>query len=452
MAKPIDFLSTRKVRHRTLIALVSLFAGAAVVSLQAQSAEALINKLVDKGILTMEEAQELRKEAAQDYSEAFRKETGMPDWVTDFNFSGDLRARYEMQSGDQDDFTDRHRFRYRLRFGAVATLKDDFEVGLRLASGADEDGLGSSPISRNATLRNNGSGKYLFIDRAYASWSPLKENLTGTFTVGKMANPFEFSQLVFDSDYAPEGLGTQFGYELNQQHFLALNAGAFVLDELSGSSADPYLFGAQARWDASWSEQWKTSLGAGILTITEEDSLVNTAVPNVNQGNTRNAAGAPVADFHPFVVDGSLTYNCPNLPFYGKNPFPVSLLGEYFHNPGADSDNNGYAAGIQFGNAKKKGQWDISYRWQHLEADAWYEELTHSDFSAYYSVAQPNSGQGTGGGSGTNVQGHIVSVRYMPFQPLTLAVTYFRTELINEFPAGSDSELNRLQVDASWRF
>src|SRR2546427_4319372 len=65
------------------------------LSAQAQSAEALINKLVEKGILTQEEAQKLRVESTNDFNRAFTAKTGMAPWVTSLKFGGDFRGRYD---------------------------------------------------------------------------------------------------------------------------------------------------------------------------------------------------------------------------------------------------------------------------------------------------------------------------------------------------------------------
>ena len=57
-----------------------------------------------------------------------------------------------------------------------------------------------------------------------------------------------------------------------------------------------------------------------------------------------------------------------------------------------------------------------------------------------------------GYGAGTNTRGHIIKASYSPYDSLTLSVTYFRTELIDESPLASDSKMGRLQVDAVWKF
>ena len=50
-----------------------------VASAAGQSADALIDKLVEKGILTVKEANELREEADRNFSQAYSVKSGMPD-------------------------------------------------------------------------------------------------------------------------------------------------------------------------------------------------------------------------------------------------------------------------------------------------------------------------------------------------------------------------------------
>src|SRR6185369_15213724 len=94
----------------------------------AQSDSALLNKLVEKGILTKAEADSLAKEAEKGFTKNYQTRSGMPDWVTSLKLKGDFRARAEVLEFDNPGVVDRTRFRYRLRFGAIATIKDDFEV------------------------------------------------------------------------------------------------------------------------------------------------------------------------------------------------------------------------------------------------------------------------------------------------------------------------------------
>ena len=451
----------------------------------AQSADAIIDKLVDKGILTVDEANELRDEADQNFGSAYQVRSGMPDWVTNLRIGGDFRGRYEMFQADEPSYVDRHRFRYRVRPGIVATIRDNFEVGFRLTSGEANGNFGGDPISGNTTFQDNASKKFVYIDLAYGKWAAVNNSLwSANFTVGKMENPFVFSDMVFDGDYTPEGFAQQFSLNASEAHQIKLNLGEFVLDEIGADSSDPFMFGAQVRLDSAWNKHISTSLGLGALLITSEENLSETAagpssrvqvvnadgtpalddagnpitrvlpgtsasssVPNVQSGNTRSG-GVLANNFNPYVADAALTYTLESFPMYSA-AFPIRLGVEYMNNPAADEHNEAYAFGVTFGKSGKKGLWDISYRWKHLEADSWYEELVDSDFGGL----RPAAGTARAAyASGTNVEGHIFKGSYSPFDSLTIGVTYFLAELIANTPAGFDESIGRLQVDAAWKF
>lgn len=127
--------------------------GACASTLHGQSSDALLNKLVQKGVLTTQEAAELKKESDAGFDKAYRTKTGLPDWVTSLKIYGDLRTRYEFFHTDNDapgaaqPNKDRTLFRFRLRTGMTATLKDNFELGFRLASGEQSGTFGGNPIS-----------------------------------------------------------------------------------------------------------------------------------------------------------------------------------------------------------------------------------------------------------------------------------------------------------------
>ena len=154
-----------------------------VANAGAQSADAIIDKLVDKGILTVDEANELRDEADKGFNSAYQVKSGLPDWVTSLRIGGDFRGRYEMftaaddtylaSPGADDTFVDRHRFRYRIRPGIVATLRDNFEVGFRLTSSEAQGTFGGDPISGNTSFQDNASKKFAYIDLAYAKWTAV---------------------------------------------------------------------------------------------------------------------------------------------------------------------------------------------------------------------------------------------------------------------------------------
>jgi hypothetical protein len=450
-------LQLRQIRP-WLVSIVLAISGATAC---AQSSDALLDKLVDKGILTVKEANDLRQETDKNFTQAYQVKTGLPDWVNSLKFSGDVRLRYEGFYSDvsagTNGFIDRNRFRYRLRFGAAVTMLDHLEAGFRLTSSeAASGGVEGDPISGNSTFQNNGSKKMIYIDQAYGRWYALRgPDWTGVLTVGKMENPLVFDDMVFDADYTPEGAAIQLGYSLDEHHRLKMNGGGFVLDEVGSSSNDSYMLAGQLRWDAAWNAKVGSTLGLSGLCIDRVNMLANNAVPNINRGNTRNAATTPTYDFNPWVVDGAVTFTAASFPLY-KGAFPVKISGEYMNNPAAPSSagNDAWNVGVVFGKSGKRGTWDLSYTYKWLGANAWWEEVVDSDFGAFYGQANspPNSGFGVGYGSGTDVKGHIVRFAYSPADSVLLSVKAFLTDLIDPFPTGSESHMTRLQVDANWKF
>jgi hypothetical protein len=423
----------------------------------AQSADALIDKLVEKGILTVKEGNQLREETDKDFTRAYSVKSGLPDWVTSFRINGDMRGRYEGFYAPQAAFVDRSRLRYRLRAGFTATIQDALEVGFRLTSGEASGGFGGDPISGNTSLSDNGSKKFVYFDLAYGKWSPtINEQWSAATTFGKMENPYVFpSTMMFDKDYTPEGLAQEIVFRPDDRHTLRLVGGFFILDEVRTQSEDPYMLGGQLRWDAVWTPKISSTLGVGMFGILGGTgfALTNGAVPNIGGGNTRQpGTGALAFNYNPVYLDAGFTYNFEKGPMYNA-AFPVTLSGDYAYNGGASGqDNIGYTAGVTFGKAGKKGLWQFDYRYTYLGADAWYEEFPESDFGAYYAATQPNSGNSAGYFSGTNVKGHWFKLSYSPYDALTFSVAYFLTELIREVPNGSDSQMGRLQVDAVWKF
>jgi hypothetical protein len=454
-------------RHFIILLLAGGIVWGCTTQARAQANDALLNKLVQKGYLTKEEADDLKKESEAGFEKSYRTRTGLPEWVTSLKFSGDLRGRAEgfwtrNDSAAADNFNnDRWRMRYRLRFGAVVTLKDNLELGFRLTSGegvGSGGAFGGDPISANTTFQDNGSKKFIYVDQAYGKWTPFNYDqwkLSGT--IGKMANPFETSTMLFDDDYTPEGVALQGLYNIHKQHALKFNAGFFVLDEIAqgeDSDNDPFLLGGQFRWDAKWSDRIDSSLGVAMFAIIDEQSLTNFSVPNVNAGNTRLANGALLHDYTPVIGEAAVGYTFDSGPFY-KGKFPVRVLGTVMHNPGASDDNNGWEAALVVGKSGKKGTWEVSYRYRRLEADAWFEELTDSDLGAFYQVTPTSSGLGVGYRAGTNLKGHILRGSYSPFDAITFGVTYYLADLIHEPIVAmrhAESGMNRIQFDAVWKF
>ena len=441
---------------------LALFAGAALMAsltmqARAQSSDALIDKLVQKGILTANEAKDLRDEADNDFKTAFQSKMGMPDWVTGYKISGDFRGRFEQFSGENNALIDRTRLRYRLRFGLTASLLDNLEAGFRLGSG-DAKGVGSqsaagNSVSANTTMQDNFSRKMVYIDAAYGKWTIVGAGdwlLAATF--GKMDNPFQVTPMVFDPDITPEGGALTGGYTINDKHSIAFAGAAFVMDEESGTTHDPFMYGGQVLWNAKWSPKWASSLGIGAFSIVNPEQLTTANVPYVNQGNTRTG-GVLKYNYNPILADASVTYTLDSFPLY-NGAFPIKLAGEFMNNPGASQNNNGYWAGVTFGKSGTKRTWDLTYRYEYLEADAWYDQLVDDDNGAFYQNA-PASGAAGYFGS-TNVKGHLIKLNYSFTDSFTFSASCFINDLINQTVNNKVNEPNsgaiHVMADLMWKF
>lgn len=422
----------------------------------AQSVDALLDKLVDKGVLSVKEANDLREESDKNFSTAFAAKSGMPDWVTSLRFNGDLRLRYDRIAAEDPAFVPRDRFRYRLRFGYTAVLRDNWEIGLGLTSTEQvgKDSSAADPISNNQTFGDNAAKKAIGIDKVYVKWTPLNSaQWTLNSTLGKFDNPYVFpSTILFDRDYTPEGFMQEVTFRPNDHHSFKALGTAFILDEIASDTHDPYLFGGQLRWDANWSSKVQSSVGGAMLSVINRASLTNGAIPNVGGGNTRvGPTGVPAYAFNSLYADANLTYLFERAPFYNA-AFPVTVGADYIHNFTAPRDNTGYSFGVTIGKAGKKGLWEINYRYTDLQADAWFEEFVESDFGANYKFTQPGSG-GSGYRSGTNIRGHWIKGTYSFYDSFNVSVAYFLTGLIHNPPGSAyDSGAARLFVEGVWKY
>src|ERR1043166_2600590 len=244
--------NTMKQKCTTWAALAaSIFVGGALATkTQGQSSDALLNALIKKGIISEKEAQDIKaeatKETAKEINQTFSAKTGMPAWINSYKLYGDFRGRFEENHADNFLYHDRDRYRYRLRLGLNISMLNNFDVGLRLSSGdpasaganagaaGSQSNPGGQPITANQTLGSLNPRKFIWIDAAYGRWTPIKNNdWTVSATIGKMDNPFQLSNMIWDYDINPEGVALQASYNINDQHALKANGAWFLLDEIN---------------------------------------------------------------------------------------------------------------------------------------------------------------------------------------------------------------------------
>src|SRR3712207_2220060 len=110
---------------QTLILLLVALSFVPVLTSDAQDSAALIDILVRKGVLTDQDAEDVRAELAQEAAATSAGKGKLSSPITELEIYGDARVRDEIRNGETgfpstqegDDTIQRNRHRYRMRRG-----------------------------------------------------------------------------------------------------------------------------------------------------------------------------------------------------------------------------------------------------------------------------------------------------------------------------------------------
>ncbi len=451
------------------VAMVVLAAVAAIgSSARAQSADALLDLLIKKGVITQREANEVREQLDQQAAQTVElyNKTKVSSWLDSLTFSGDLRLRSEyfdfetIPGTDMKLAPDRWRFRYRLRLAVEAKFVEWATINVRLASGeGGTSATGSDPVSTNHSFTDTFRKKGIYIDVASVTIQPPDWDY-GKLIAGKMDIPMwqpRFSSpQVYDYDLTPEGVAEQLQWKFGSpagagRYRLFANAGQFSVKEFAANSNDAYMFDNQAGIEARFGKDVKapklklTAVGGYYFTRSLDQV---TFVDSPNRGNGISTNGTYLADFDVVYGRGEAAWNISPRPFLGT-PATITINGEYDKNLSStyqdlpDNLTEGWTAQIAFGDFKKKGQWALAYQYKHLDANAVWDAITDSDW-------------GTGG---TDRKGHVIKAIYLPQDWWQFSFTAFITEKISDLANSGHNtvgfvgeDLLRLQMDSMLKF
>jgi len=438
-----------------VLLLVGTLCCALCVGTQAWAGEVdlLIQKLVEKGLLTKEEAkallmemqkekpkEEAIKEAAEEKAREPAKEKtekaalDLPDWVKNTKFSGDFRLRYQGQ--DQINSTDletewRSRGRMRLRVGADTKIADDWKVGFQLASGGDD------PRSTNATFDEFFSGKEIRIRKAYGEYRPW-EWLKAVG--GKFTNPlWQPKDMLWDTDVTPEGVAANLNYALSPKFNLLFNPGFFLLREFSFKEEDIYMVPVQLGLKWKIMESMDLQLTGTYYSF---ENLKGKLAPTYSSRSNSLQNGRYIYSYDPITASAAVEFKLP----YRAVPH-LAVYGQYI-NADTNSQDTGYCGGLRFGHkgVKAFGQWLAEFNYRHLERNAWVDFLSDSEFF----------------GGSTNAKGYELEFRFGLASGISLKLDWYSMEKIDKFdPAlgviGQDivlglTDQDLLQVDLEFKF
>ncbi|HEY8186006.1 MAG TPA: putative porin [Pyrinomonadaceae bacterium] len=159
-------------------------------------------------------------------------------------FSGDLRLRAEsffglsnnLANGNNpavlgNELSSRHRMRVRARLQMRGSISDEFDWGLRVASGSMADNN-----STNQTLTDFFNRKPFSLDQAFITYKPRKA--AGLrFQGGKFEPPWTFTEMTIDNDLMVEGFNEAYSHAFKKSTLKDLTFVAWQLPFLERNSA-----------------------------------------------------------------------------------------------------------------------------------------------------------------------------------------------------------------------
>lgn len=450
-----------------------------------QSAEALINKLVQKGVLTQKEGQELLTESS-DTNLVSASKWRLSEAIKSIGLFGDLRFRYEYRGADNapksgattDDYV-RERFRYALRVGLKGDLFDNFYYGVRLETSTNPrspwvtfgDDTSPTPSAKNSDGINVG--------QAYLGWRPASWY---EMTVGKFPMPLYITPLIWDSDINPEGAVEKFKFSVANANLFA-NLGQFLYQNTNPSSdfpsSDTFMLAWQVGADVKLTKDISFKIAPVVYNYTGfgQTNLLN--VPYTGEGSKGLNVGLTstftnAIHFNQNGINDLLVLEVPAEVNFKVANHNARVFGDFAYNfqgndrarsaataagPGVLShpylgEDKAYQVGLGYGNlglvygaTSKKHTWEARAYWQHIEQYAVDVNLIDSDFFE----------------GRANLEGVYTALAYSFTDAIIGTVRYGYAHRINSAlgTGGSNPDLpvlnpvnqyHLLQLDVTWRF
>jgi len=424
-----------------LLCFMLMIAGASIA--QAGEIDLLLQKLVEKGVLTGAEAQQVKTETQEQVKKeiAQGKFSSLPAWVQNIKLKGDVRLRYQNQHEKNDNNIEKdvNIGRVRMRLGIESKINEKLLAGIGIATGSGD------PRSTNISFGDYNSRKTIVLDYAYGKYMPFPWlNIVG----GKMLPGDVFwapTDLIWDTDINPEGAVIGINKALNPNISLFTNAGFLVVqtDSTSTSGATGFLLqqGANLKFNDIFSLKGALAYTGIDLKDQGPPSSYNKGY-NTKYGNTTTTTAQ---------TTGNYAYNYgmlnPAVEFKIMSPFKaiglnvesLKFFGEYVNNLDVSQKNTGFSAGFQFGNEKieKWGDWQFRYVYAMLGKDAVLDILPDSD---------RYSGK-------TGMRSHEGVFTYGLGKNVSLGFDIYRSWGINGINAGGRAQPETLaQVDFNMKF
>ena len=446
---------------------------------QTPSSEALVNKLVSKGVLTENEAKELLTKTTTT-NQVSASKWKMSDSIKSIGLYGDVRLRYEYRgadnapgSGASESTYQRERFRYAVRLGLRGDLFDNFYYGLRVETSSNPRspwvtfGDDSNPTPSAKTSDTVGIGQVYLGWRA-ANWLEL--------TVGKMPMPLYVTPMIWDSDINPEGAAEKFKYSIGDVDLFA-TFGQFLYQDSnpdnSFPSSDTFLLAWQMGANVKLAKDVSLKIAPVLYTYTGQGQ--NNGLNHPFSGQGLNGLNPNTSGYNQNGINDLLVLETPAEFNFNVGQHKARVFGDFAYNFSGDSraraaaaatalerglpyavtgQNKAYQVGVGFGNlglvygqTSKKNTWEARVYWQHIEQYAADVNLLDSDFF---------DGR-------ANLEGVYAAFAYSFTDSIIGTIRYGYAQPINhQLGTGGNNldlpilnpikDYNLLQLDLTWRF
>lgn len=267
-------------------------------------------------------------------------------------FSGDVRVRYEANS-EQQIAPNRYRGVVRARLKAGYTLSERLYLGGMLSTGDP-----ANPRTGDVTLTGFGADLQAKLAQAY---------LRGDFgalqvLAGKIPQPFQRTELVWDGDVNPQGLAGHYRQSWDNGGTLRLSGLYFLVDE-APAGPDSDMIGGQLAVGQDLAAGLRLDLAAAYYDYRLETTPGSSAA--ALRGNLAAPGGGYLSDFN--LANGMVT-----LSYSGLGPrWPARLALDYVRNLGAAvTDDSGFGLDLTLGRGSQHGDWRLTYGYAEAGVDA----------------------------------------------------------------------------------
>ncbi len=307
-------MKTRFAVHGLIACCVAALVPIHTAHAQAPGDSALLDALVKKGVLSDQEAEDIRAEDDKAWATTSASKITLSSSIKNITFYGDIRLRFEMRDGEQPtntvsnngtifkhaDTQTMNRWRYRLRFGVKGELYDNFFFGIRLATNPNYDRSGNVSFGHSDAAGPFGKDQSLLsVDQVYLGWHATSDI---TLIGGQMPNPLYTTNLVWDDNLNPAGAAEEWDHTFDQTEVFA-TAGQFVYQEAAGNGiwnginatggsnfSDTFMFAEQVGFKQKFDDNTFFKAAATVYTYSGTKGNNITSVAGLYSTNPLNLA------------------------------------------------------------------------------------------------------------------------------------------------------------------